>query len=123
MTIQSSPQNQGKEFPTFDKKGVYPEVPLNAPASSCPLVIQDLGKQYRRDFWGLRHFTLELDSGIIGLLGPNGAGKSTVMRMLATITRPTEGKITWRGWISPPGRTRCAMYSATCRRISAFIRT
>jgi len=75
----------------------YPEVPMNATVSSCPLVIQDLGKQYRRDFWGLRHFTLELDSGIIGLLGPNGAGKSTLMRMLATITRPTEGKITWRG--------------------------
>ena len=75
----------------------YPEVPMNATVSSCPLVIHDLGKQYRRDFWGLRHFTLELDSGIIGLLGPNGAGKSTLMRMLATITRPTEGKITWRG--------------------------
>ena len=83
MTIQSSLQNQGKVFPTFEK--------------TCPLVIQDLGKQYRRDFWGLRHFTLELDSGIIGLLGPNGAGKSTLMRMLATITKPTEGKITWRG--------------------------
>ena len=75
----------------------YPEVPMNATVSSCPLVIHDLGKQYRRDFWGLRHFTLELDSGIIGLLGPNGAGKSTLMRMLATITKPTEGKITWRG--------------------------
>ena len=34
---------------------------------------------------------------MLGLLGPNGAGKSTLMRILATITRPTEGKVTWNG--------------------------
>jgi ABC-2 type transport system ATP-binding protein len=57
----------------------------------------NLGKQYRRDFWGLKDFSLEIGPGILGLLGPNGAGKSTFMRMLATITRPTEGTITWNG--------------------------
>jgi len=59
------------------------------------LSITNLGKQYRRDFWGLRDFSLEIKSGILGLLGPNGAGKSTFMRMLATITKPTEGTILW----------------------------
>ncbi len=33
----------------------------------------------------------------IGLLGPNGAGKSTLMRILATITRASEGKVAWNG--------------------------
>lgn len=56
-----------------------------------------LGKQYRRDFWGLKDFSLEIGPGILGLLGPNGAGKSTFMRMLATITKPTAGTITWNG--------------------------
>src|SRR5256885_1730147 len=28
---------------------------------------------------------------IFGLLGPNGAGKSSLLRMLSTLTRPTEG--------------------------------
>jgi ABC-2 type transport system ATP-binding protein len=61
------------------------------------LTIDDVGKQYRRDFWGLRSFTLELGPGVVGLLGPNGAGKSTLMRILATITRATEGAVTWNG--------------------------
>src|SRR5512147_2842275 len=59
------------------------------------LTITDLGKQYRSDLWGLRNFSLDIKPGILGLLGPNGAGKSTFMRMLATITKPTDGKILW----------------------------
>lgn len=59
------------------------------------LTIQNLGKQYKRDFWGLKDFSLAINPGILGLLGPNGAGKSTLMRMLATITKPTQGTILW----------------------------
>jgi ABC-type multidrug transport system ATPase subunit len=59
------------------------------------LTITDLGKQYRSDLWGLRNFSLDIKPGILGLLGPNGAGKSTFMRMLATITKPTNGAILW----------------------------
>ncbi|MCX6068145.1 MAG: ABC transporter ATP-binding protein [Chloroflexi bacterium] len=61
------------------------------------LTVNHLGKQYKRDFWGLKDFSLDIKPGILGLLGPNGAGKSTFMRMLATITKPTDGTITWNG--------------------------
>ncbi len=61
------------------------------------LIIEHLGKEYKRGFWGLKDFSLEIKPGILGLLGPNGAGKSTFMRMLATITKPTDGTITWNG--------------------------
>jgi ABC-type multidrug transport system ATPase subunit len=59
------------------------------------LTVTDLGKEYKRGFWGLKNFSLEIKPGILGLLGPNGAGKSTFMRMLATITKPTDGTITY----------------------------
>ncbi len=61
------------------------------------LTIENLGKQYRADFWGLRQFSLDLGPGVLGLLGPNGAGKSTLMRILATITRASEGRVLWNG--------------------------
>jgi ABC-2 type transport system ATP-binding protein len=61
------------------------------------LSIKNVSKQYRRDFWGLRDFSLELGAGVLGLLGPNGAGKSTLMRILATVTDKTGGAVTWNG--------------------------
>lgn len=61
------------------------------------LTIEHLSKRYRHDVWGLREFDLEVGPGVIGLLGPNGAGKSTLMRMLATISQPSEGTIKWNG--------------------------
>ncbi len=61
------------------------------------LVIQKVGKKYKGDLWGLRDFSLELSPGVVGLLGPNGAGKTTLMNILATVTRPTEGTVTWNG--------------------------
>ena len=41
------------------------------------------------------HISFKVKEGeIFGLLGPNGAGKTTTIRMLATLTRPTEGTAT-----------------------------
>lgn len=61
------------------------------------LRIEQAGKRYRGHVWGLRDFTLELGPCVLGLLGPNGAGKSTLMRILATITKASAGKVTWNG--------------------------
>jgi ABC-2 type transport system ATP-binding protein len=61
------------------------------------LAIEGVSKLYQGKVWGLKEFSLTLEPGILGLVGPNGAGKSTLMRILATITQPTEGKVTWNG--------------------------
>ena len=75
------------------------------------LTLEGVSKLYSGKVWGLKDFTLEVGSGILGLLGPNGAGKSTLMRILATITKPTGGTITWKGTniVSSPNSVRAVL--------------
>jgi ABC-2 type transport system ATP-binding protein len=61
------------------------------------LTIEDVSKRFRGGAYGVRNLSLEVKSGVIGLLGPNGAGKTTLMQMIAAITRPTSGRILFRG--------------------------
>lgn len=64
------------------------------------LDIQSLSQQYQSGKnvkLAINALSLKIESGILGLLGPNGAGKSSLMRILATITKPTAGKILWNG--------------------------
>ena len=48
------------------------------------------------------------ESEVFGLLGPNGAGKSTTVRVLATLTRPDEGRAEVAGHdvVRHPNRVR-----------------
>ena len=59
------------------------------------LVVDNLSKEYRGKVQALRRVKLTLEAGVLGLLGPNGAGKSTLMRILATITQPSSGRVLW----------------------------
>jgi ABC-type multidrug transport system ATPase subunit len=61
------------------------------------LSIKNVSKKYSNNFVALSNFNLELKEGVIGLLGANGAGKSTLMKMIATVSKPSEGIITWKG--------------------------
>ncbi|NDJ54459.1 MAG: ABC transporter ATP-binding protein [Chloroflexi bacterium] len=65
------------------------------------LNIEAIGKQYKRGTWSLRDFTLTLEPGVVGLLGPNGAGKSTLMNIVATLLKPSEGRVLWNGSDDP----------------------
>lgn len=57
----------------------------------------DLKKSFG-SFEAVRGVSINVPSGsIYGFVGPNGAGKTTTMRMLTTLTRPTDGTATVAG--------------------------
>ncbi len=48
--------------------------------------------------WALRDVSFEVKEGeALGIVGHNGAGKTTILRILSSITSPTQGEITVRG--------------------------
>lgn len=59
------------------------------------LIVDNLSKNYAGNVQALRGVRLSFRSGVLGLLGPNGAGKSTLMRILATVTLPSSGRVLW----------------------------
>jgi ABC-2 type transport system ATP-binding protein len=66
---------------------------------------KDLKKNFGKQ-WAVNGLSLEVPAGsIYGFVGPNGAGKTTTMRMLTTLTRPTNGQA-WVAGHSVTGEPR-----------------
>jgi ABC-2 type transport system ATP-binding protein len=61
------------------------------------LRIEAVSKRFRGGNYGVRDLSLGAQAGVLGLLGPNGAGKTTLMQMIATVTKPTAGRILFDG--------------------------
>jgi len=60
--------------------------------------VKDLTKKFG-DFTAVDHISFDVrKSEVFGLLGPNGAGKTTTIRMLSTLSRPTDGTATIGGY-------------------------
>lgn len=72
------------------------------------LEIKNLTKKYNKHKTGLTDYSITLENGILGLLGPNGAGKSTLMKIISTISKPTQGTLFLDGVdiVKNPGRIR-----------------
>ena len=67
-----------------------------------------LGKQYK-NLTAVDHLNLEIQKGeLFSLLGVNGAGKTTTIKMLACLTKPTEGDALVGGYsiVKEPGRVK-----------------
>ncbi|MEV0971432.1 ATP-binding cassette domain-containing protein [Microtetraspora glauca] len=75
------------------------------------LELVDVSKVYKGGKRAVDGISMRLGAGLLGLLGPNGAGKSSLMRIAATVTRPTHGKVLFEGTdvVSRPGALREAL--------------
>jgi len=52
----------------------------------------------RTHIWALKDVSLEVAQGeVVGVIGRNGSGKTTLLKILARVTRPTEGRAQVRG--------------------------
>lgn len=59
-------------------------------------------KKKNDDFWALKNVSFTVDKGeVVGLIGSNGAGKSTLLKVVSGVMKPTSGKVTVQGVISP----------------------
>jgi heme exporter protein A len=57
------------------------------------IAVDDVSRVFGRRR-ALSRVSLRIDAGqIVGILGPNGAGKSTLLGILATLLRPTTGRV------------------------------
>src|SRR2546425_11943343 len=62
-------------------------------ARGAMIRLENLTKHYG-SFVAVDDISLEVPQGLLyGCLGPNGAGKTTMLRMIAGILRPTDGRV------------------------------
>lgn len=57
------------------------------------IIISNLSKVFNDGTRALNNVNLVIESGMFGLLGPNASGKTSLMRILATLSKPTAGTV------------------------------
>ena len=60
------------------------------------------GKLFYNEFVALNDVSFQIEKGdILGIVGFNGAGKSTMLKILAGVLKPTNGKVVVNGSVAP----------------------
>lgn len=64
--------------------------------------IASFKKKKKEYFMALENITFHIKKGeVVGLIGDNGAGKSTLLKIVSGVMKPSKGKVTVNGVISP----------------------
>ncbi|GJM44923.1 MAG: cell division ATP-binding protein FtsE [Gemmatimonadota bacterium] len=60
--------------------------------------LNKVGKEFRRDRWGVKDISFTIDKGeFVVLTGPSGAGKTTLMKLLSFEQQPSTGELLLEG--------------------------
>src|SRR3990172_9310135 len=103
LGVSAIPFEAGTESVLLEHVGVR----YRAPDERIPSIKEYLirwvqGKIKHRDFWALNNVSLSVIRGeSFGLIGHNGAGKSTMLKLIARVLRPTQGRVLVRGKVAP----------------------
>jgi NitT/TauT family transport system ATP-binding protein len=69
-----------------------------SPAGAPIVTLRDVAKTFGTGTRALDGFDLDVHAGeFLSLLGPSGCGKSTVLRLIAGLSEPSRGSVTWTG--------------------------
>jgi ABC-2 type transport system ATP-binding protein/lipopolysaccharide transport system ATP-binding protein len=101
--LETLTENELAETVRLENVGVRYRIPSERINTFKEYMIRRLKNQiHHREFWALRGVNLSVHRAeVFGLVGHNGAGKSTMLKLIARVLRPTEGRVIVRGNVAP----------------------
>lgn len=102
-TINFQPATDKPPVILFENVSVRYRLPRERLSGIKEFTIRWLQRRIQyEDFWALRGVSFSVEPGeVFGVIGRNGAGKSTMLKVMAKVLRPVEGRVVMRGSVAP----------------------